>query len=548
MHGTAMPPSRPDVLRRLIVDVLAGGDVVLLADSAEGRALLDQAAGDLEERRSRVCRVDASGPDGFGLGSLLASLRQQSGEHGDTDQVLERDYATLTALDSSCDRIVLLVNDAHRLQPGALRYLDLVCRASADLRLVFAGPPILLEVIDQPQYAGLAARLAHTPLAAPPTGFAAPDRVAAPAPALRPIERAGMAVAMPVATTEATRLAVPRPPPREPEFDADDDTVAPWEFAAAAARPAPGPAPAAPARGPEPRPAPQATHPEGASRPAAAAAFVRPAAIRPMAPRQVRTSNPLRFDLQTAAALGAMAAGVAIYFVWSGQPAKPPSLVLPAPIVQPDAPPNTASNTAVNSAPPALPPSPVSPLQNALTDPPAGKSPTVAVPPAASLPAPAASQAIPAPLPGPAAPRPDSLATAPAAPPPVASTDPSSGSAEPSPRLPVPPKPTRMPRERREPATRFAAPAPAPSRSARAGYPQESQAWYDQVPTPKPTRRRPHRCRHRPRCNGLGATGRPSRTRITAGTGSTARRPISAPTPPGRTGSARSAMANKLSQ
>ncbi len=504
MHGTAMPPSRPDVLRRLIVDVLAGGDVVLLAESAEGRALLDQAAGDLEERRSRVCRVDASGPDGIGLSSLLASLRQQSGEHGDTDQVLERDFATLTALDPSCDRIVLLVNDAHRLQPGALRYLDLVCRASADLRLVFAGAPTLLEVIDQPQYAGLADRLAHTPLAAVPAGFAAPDRVSAPglasgrapvpapASALRPIERAGMAAGMPAAAVEATRPAVREPALRDPAFGADDDTVAPWEFAAAAGRSVP--APALPVRGAEPAPPPRATRPEDIRRPPAAEAFARPAAIRPMAPRQVRTSNPLRFDLQTAAALGAMAAGIAIYFVWSGQPARPPALALPTPIVQPDA----SANAAANMAPPPLPPSPASPLQNALTEPPANKSPGAAppaFPPAAALPAPGAPPA------SPAAPRPDGLATTPAPPPPVASSEPPAGSAETAPRLPVPPKPTRVPRERHEPATRFASPAPAPSRPAHAAAAPESQAWYDQydarayTPPPPPPVQRPWRDR-----------------------------------------------------
>ena len=72
---------------------------------------------------------------------------------------LERGFRSLTALDANCDRISLLVEDAHLLPHPTLRYIELALRSGPHLQVVLAGQPALMETLDLPGFASLRQRL-----------------------------------------------------------------------------------------------------------------------------------------------------------------------------------------------------------------------------------------------------------------------------------------------------------------------------------------------------------------------------------------------------
>jgi len=154
---TLLPP--PDALRRLLDQVMAGGDAVV--DGPGASVLLDQAAALLAARRSRVLRAAAAGPEGLGLEELMAQVagRPEPGSLGDPS--LEQGAQAMTVLNEQCDRIVLLLDDAETVRPAALRYVQLACRTSAKLRLVLAGMP---DGVDGAEFASLRARLQVQPV------------------------------------------------------------------------------------------------------------------------------------------------------------------------------------------------------------------------------------------------------------------------------------------------------------------------------------------------------------------------------------------------
>lgn len=154
---TLLPP--PDALRRLLDQVMAGGDAVV--DGPGASVVLDQAAALLAARRSRVLRAAPAGPEGLGLEELMAQVagRAEPGSPGDPS--LEQGAQALTVLDERCDRIVLLLDDAETVRPAALRYIQLACRTSSKLRLVLAGVP---DGVDGAEFASLRARLQAQPV------------------------------------------------------------------------------------------------------------------------------------------------------------------------------------------------------------------------------------------------------------------------------------------------------------------------------------------------------------------------------------------------
>jgi len=154
---TLLPP--PDALRRLLDQVMAGGDAVV--DGPGASVLLDQAAALLAARRSRVLRAAAAGPEGLGLEELMAQVAGHAEPGSPGDPSLEQGAQALTVLDERCDRIVLLLDDAETVRPAALRYVQLACRTSATLRLVLAGMP---DGVDGAEFASLRARLQAQPV------------------------------------------------------------------------------------------------------------------------------------------------------------------------------------------------------------------------------------------------------------------------------------------------------------------------------------------------------------------------------------------------
>lgn len=202
-HSIDLPLPKAEALRRLVDQVLAGGDAVVAAGAAAA-GLLDDAAAQLAEQRCRVLRVAAA--DGLSLSGLMAQVTGQSDLTAQDDQVLKRVFQALTVLDSDCDRIVLLVSDAQALQQPALRYIHFASRVGTALQLVLAGehgPPDLLGA----ETASLQTRLATHPIisVAATSGPAQPEpgrRVvvaAAPIPVARDIPSAPLVTPTPQA-------------------------------------------------------------------------------------------------------------------------------------------------------------------------------------------------------------------------------------------------------------------------------------------------------------------------------------------------------------
>ncbi len=177
------------MLCHLLDSVLAGHDVTLFIKGDSGRELLDAAAERLAMLRCRVLRAAGTPSEGLSLPLLLAQVTMGQGTwhpvpSAQNDEFLRRSFQALTVLDGTCDRIVLLVRDANGLQPAALRYVQLACRAGANLQLVLAGKRGFLDLLSPAEFADLRARLATGPIITPlppmpaalPAAFAAPRR------------------------------------------------------------------------------------------------------------------------------------------------------------------------------------------------------------------------------------------------------------------------------------------------------------------------------------------------------------------------------------
>lgn len=164
---------RRSAVGRLLSAVLASNDFIFLLARDDGlrASVLDEAAAEFANLRCRIVRVSAAprGP-GLSLPSLVAHiLRQADPSDGQGDE-LERSHRLLTAAGESWDRIVLLVDHAHALDPNALRYIQLTSRASSNLRVVFAGEPEIGGEQSHPEFRSFRAK--------PFTCIALPDTLA----------------------------------------------------------------------------------------------------------------------------------------------------------------------------------------------------------------------------------------------------------------------------------------------------------------------------------------------------------------------------------
>lgn len=166
---TASSTRQSDALHLLVDSVLDGNDVTLFIRSDDGRALLDAAADRLATLRCRVLRAAGTPSEGLSLPVLMAQIVGQPAPGAQDDEFLKRGFQALTALDRTCDRIVLLISDANTLQPAVLRYIQLACRAGTALQLVLAGRRGFLDLLGPHEFAHLRTRLATGPIMTPPS-------------------------------------------------------------------------------------------------------------------------------------------------------------------------------------------------------------------------------------------------------------------------------------------------------------------------------------------------------------------------------------------
>ena len=196
MSSAAKPVNQPDALRLLLDRILRGGDATLIAESDASRVLLDLAADCLSGRRIRIIRAADVLPSHSAALMRSAHAAGQAKAGMPDDEALSRSFQTLTVLDPSCDRIVLLVGDAHALPHLALRYIQFVSRSAAHLQLVFCGTQALFDPLNIEEFTRLRARLGAglaLTLAAP-----IPEDRDAPPPSVpdHPAARAGKAAAL----------------------------------------------------------------------------------------------------------------------------------------------------------------------------------------------------------------------------------------------------------------------------------------------------------------------------------------------------------------
>ena len=155
--------AQPDVLDQMLDQVLLGMDAVLEGDAAACGTLLDLAALALADRGTRVLRASSAAPGGLTLSGLMAQVVGQPDLTAQDDAVLERGFQALTVPGAGYSQVALLVAGADALALAALRYLQFVTRPAPALRMVFAGPPGLLDRLAADEFAALRGRLASRP-------------------------------------------------------------------------------------------------------------------------------------------------------------------------------------------------------------------------------------------------------------------------------------------------------------------------------------------------------------------------------------------------
>lgn len=159
ISSPVQPVNQPDALRLLLDRVFAGADVILITEGDGGRVLLDLAADCLAERRSRILWAAEVLPGALGVPMPSPHAAGQSKTSVLDDESLTHGFQALTMLDQTCDRIVLLVSDAHALQPSALRYIQFAGRSGGGLQFVFCGTRKVFNLLNAEEFAWLRARL-----------------------------------------------------------------------------------------------------------------------------------------------------------------------------------------------------------------------------------------------------------------------------------------------------------------------------------------------------------------------------------------------------
>ena len=165
---TEVPPS----LAGQLASALTKGLSVLVTGPAGTMALLAEAVPLLIASRTRVLRVCPPY-------QLTAFMQQVASSISETDDDLPQSaFDALTALDATCDRIALLVEDAHLLPDATLRYIESAFYDGSSLCVAFAGQPAIADILTSQGFSKLRRRLSLT-LVMPKALLATPLPVAA---------------------------------------------------------------------------------------------------------------------------------------------------------------------------------------------------------------------------------------------------------------------------------------------------------------------------------------------------------------------------------
>ena len=136
--------------------------VALTGEARTGKtAMLNTAATLLDQPPVQVIRIDA-GDEPLTLRRLIAGI---SGADAEVDPAAAIEHAMDRLLRPTppCSRTILMVDDAHALEQGALQYLHLTdalrLQDAACLQIVFAGRPHFWSLLDTVRLGGLRERI-----------------------------------------------------------------------------------------------------------------------------------------------------------------------------------------------------------------------------------------------------------------------------------------------------------------------------------------------------------------------------------------------------
>ncbi len=178
-------------------------------------ALLDEAENELSSHGLRCVRVYGPASGALTLRDLVGQIVARADPDALTDGDLKAGFATLTEPGEGCDRVALLVTEAHNLLPSAMRYIQLACRSSPKLRVALAGQPGLAAVLAPDEFAGLRQRITRTLELPGPVQDAAPGLLSLFADFCRgsagPLVRLGLAAASVLLVAAVERRPAPVP-------------------------------------------------------------------------------------------------------------------------------------------------------------------------------------------------------------------------------------------------------------------------------------------------------------------------------------------------
>ena len=138
----------PFLVAQLTEAVGTGGSVLVTGVDSTA-PLLAAITRVLTRTRTRVLHVRPP----FDLTSFMDQLA--TADDAPKDVKLERGFDALTTTDAGCDRIALLVEDAHLLPDATLRYIELALRAGPHLHVIFAGQSGIADTLALEGFAWL---------------------------------------------------------------------------------------------------------------------------------------------------------------------------------------------------------------------------------------------------------------------------------------------------------------------------------------------------------------------------------------------------------
>lgn len=157
-------PDRVSAAASLVNAVALSDECVrLVSEAGAGTAgVLDQAATELSSRGLRCILVDGSASGGLALRALITQIIGRADPATLSDSDLEAGFVALTEPGDGCRRVILLVAEAHDLQPSAMQYIQFACQSGAKLRVVLAGRRSLDATLASDKLSYLRQRLTRT--------------------------------------------------------------------------------------------------------------------------------------------------------------------------------------------------------------------------------------------------------------------------------------------------------------------------------------------------------------------------------------------------